>query len=314
MRDPKQRLRDIGDARRVIRQLIGGTPDTVSGPIVSEAAPAKSGTPRPPRTWLLAAALVVVSAAAAIGLWSTIGPGARGAVGTTTGPIRLSFSIPAAIHAFYAGMTADGQRLIVAGSARRPDGTDEPRGRIYTRRLDDYELKPIPGTEGVQDFALSPDGKWVAFVATVSEQSTQRRIAKVPVDGSAPPVALADWDDDWSTGIVWLEDGDLLLLASRGTKFFRMPTNGGAPKPPMAIDTGSISGTAIFGNGLPGDRGVFFRMASWGSRGYQQDEWLLDPKTGRRGACSRARATRSIRRPATSCSRAAPCSWPCGST
>ncbi len=281
MRDPKQRLRDIGDARRVIGQLLGESPDTSSGAIASEAMSARSGTARTPKTLLLAAALVVVGAACGIGLWSTIGPGARGAAGTLTGPIRLSFSIPPTIHAYYAGTTVDGRTLIVSGTALRPDGTEEPRGRIYTRRLDDYEFKSIPGTEGVQSFAQSTDGKWLVFVATVSEQSTQRRIAKVPVDGSSPPVAFADWDDDWSTSVAWLEDGDLLVSANRGRKFFRLPTNGGAAKPAMDIDTGPIVGVPTWGTGLPGDRGVFFSMESWGSRGYQLDEWLLDPKTGK---------------------------------
>jgi serine/threonine-protein kinase len=279
MRDPKQRLRDIGDARRVIGQLLGESPDTSSGSTPGEAVPAT--TARTPRALLPAAALVVVSAVGAILLWSTFGPGARGAARTMTGPIRLSVSIPSAIHASRAGITKDGSTLLIGGNVRRPDGTDERTGRIYTRRLDEYEFKSIPGTEGVQSAAQSPDGKWLAFLANVSEQSTQQRIAKVPVDGSSPPVALSDWDDDWSQGMVWLEDGDLLLSSNRGTKFFRLPTNGGAAKPPMAIDTGSMNGIRTFGQGLPGDRGVFFSMETWGSRGYQLDQWLLDPKTGK---------------------------------
>jgi Tol biopolymer transport system component len=277
MRDPRQRLRDIGDARRVIGQLLGETPDTSSGQAVA-AAPV---TARTSRTVLLAAALVVVSAVGAVSLWSTFGPGARGAAGTMTGPIRLSVSIPPGIHVIRGGISKDGTTLIFGGNPRRPDGTDEPMGRIYTRRLDAYEFKSIPGTEGIQGGAPSPDGRWMAFIATVSEQSTQRRLAKVPIDGSSPPVVLSDWDDDWNTSIAWLEDGDLLVASNFGTKFFRLPTNGAAPKPPMAVDTGSTSGIRAFGRGLPGDRGVFFSMESWGSRGYQLDQWLLDPKTGK---------------------------------
>jgi eukaryotic-like serine/threonine-protein kinase len=279
MRDPRQRLRDIGDARRVIGHLIDGTPDTAPGAIASAAATTRSGTALTPKTLLLAAALVLAGAGAA-GLWSTFGLRAGGASGANSGPIRLSFSVPPAIHAFSAEPTVDGRTLVIGGNARRPDGTDEPRGRIYTRRLDDYEFKSIPGTEGAENFAQSPDGKWLAFVATVSEQSTQRRIAKVPVDGSSPPVALSDWDDDWSS-FVWLEDGSLLVTSNRGSKFFRLPTSGGAPTPPIDIDVGSPGTFANLGNRLPGDRGVFFTMESWGPRGYQSDEWLLDPRTGK---------------------------------
>jgi Tol biopolymer transport system component len=128
---------------------------------------------------------------------------------------------------------------------------------------------------------MSPDGRWLAFVATLSEESSQRRIAKVPVDGSSPPVALADWDDDWDASIAWLGDGDLLITSNNGTKFFRLPSGGGPPKPAMKFDTGLVSGSPSLGRRLPDDRGVFFSMESWGPRGYQLDEWLLDPKTGK---------------------------------
>jgi len=280
MRDTKQRLRDIGDARRVIGQLLGESPDTSSGPVSAETVPATAVTARTPRALLLAATLVVVSAGGAVFLWNTFGPGARGG-SVTTGPIRLSVSIPSAIHATRAAITRDGRTLIVGGNPRRPDGTDDPRGRIYARRLDEYEFKSIPGTEGVQGATQSPDGRWLAFIASVSEQSTQQRIAKVPIDGSSPPVVLSDWDDGWSTNVVWLEDGDLLVASERGTTFFRLPTNGGAARPPIEVDTGSTGGIRAFGQGLPGDRGVFVSMESWGSRGYQLDQWLLDPKTGK---------------------------------
>jgi serine/threonine protein kinase/Tol biopolymer transport system component len=278
MRDTKQRLRDIGDARRVIGQLLGESPDTSSGATHANATPVAA---RRSRTLLAAAALVVVSAAAAILLWNTLGPGARGSAGTRTGSIRLSVSIPPTIHATRAAISKDGKTVIIVGNPRKPDGTDEPRARVYTRRLDDYEFKPIPGTDGVQNGTQSPDGRWLAFIATGSDQSTQLRIAKVPVDGSSPPVVLSDWSEDWDPNVVWLEDGDILVGSSQGTKFFRLPTNGGAPTSPMAIDTGSASSLRAFGQGLPGDRGVFFSMESWGPRGYQLDQWLLDPKTGK---------------------------------
>ena len=51
--------------------------------------------------------------------WSTFGPGARSASGTMTGPIRLSVSIPSAIHATRAGITKDGRTLIVSGNCSK---------------------------------------------------------------------------------------------------------------------------------------------------------------------------------------------------
>ena len=49
----------------------------------------------------------------------------------------------------------------------------------------------------------------------MSEQSSQSQLEKVPVDGSAPPVKLADWDNDWDHRYVWLEDDDLLIVSNQ---------------------------------------------------------------------------------------------------
>ena len=277
-KDAKKRQRDIGDVRIELEEAV--TARSSSTRIAVAAGGSRTPAALPQRTIALAALLVVVGGAVGIGLWSTVGPGARVAPSAIRGPVRLSIGIPPGIHATYAGVAPDGRTLIVLGFPRKPDGTEETRARIYTRRLNDYELKPIPGTEGVQFYTMSPDGTSLAFVATISEQSSQRRIAKVPVDGSSPPVTLADWDDDWNTYVVWLEDGDILVASNNGTKFFRLASAGGSPKPAIKIDTGPLSGSAKFGNRLPADRGVFFSMEVWGPRGYQQDEWLLDPKTG----------------------------------
>jgi serine/threonine-protein kinase len=278
-KDLKKRQRDVGDVRIELEEAAAAR--ATSARSTAEMAPLAPPRTTTPKSIALAAALVVLGAAAGIALWNTIGPGARITPGSIAGPLRVSVGVPPAIHAYWAGITSDGRTLVIAGALRRSDGSDEPRARLYTRRLDADEFKPLPGTDGVETMALKPDGKWLAFVAAVSDQSTQRRIAKVLVDGSAPPVALADWDDDWGTNVTWLEDGDLLVTSNGDTKFFRLPTGGGQARPAIAFDTGSVRGSPAFGNGLPGDRGVFFTMESWGARGYQLDEWLLDPKTGK---------------------------------
>jgi serine/threonine-protein kinase len=126
----------------------------------------------------------------------------------------------------------------------------------------------------------SPDGEWVAFIATVSEQSSQIQLKKVRVDGSAPPVAIIDWEEQWNWDFLWLKDGDL-FVQDGPTKFFRLPSGGGPPKPAIPIDTGAVTGIPSPVGQLPGGRGVFLSLGRWGPRGYQQDLWLLDAKTGK---------------------------------
>jgi serine/threonine-protein kinase len=278
-KDAKKRQRDIGDVRLELEAAIAAR--STATRMAAATTEARTRAALSPRVLAVAGLALVLGAATGIGLWSALGPGARGLAVGGGGPVRLSVAVPPTIRATYAGITPDGRTVILFGYARKPDGSQEPRARIYTRRLDDYELRPIPGTEGAQSYTMSPDGKWLAFVATISEESSQRRISKVPLDGSSPPVALADWDDGWNTPVAWLGDGDLLVVSDNSTKIFRLPSGGGAVKPAITIDTGPLTGYASMGSRLPNDRAVFLVLASWGPRGYQQDEWLLDPKTGK---------------------------------
>src|SRR5262252_1398230 len=49
----------------------------------------------------------------------------------------------------------------------------------------------------------------------------------------------------------------------------------------MKLDLGDAKGFVNPGDPLPDDRGVFVSVGSYGPRGYQEDEWLLDTKTGK---------------------------------
>jgi Tol biopolymer transport system component len=279
-KEPKKRQRDIGDVRIELEEALAHLAGTTTAALAPPAATARRGR-LSPRAIALGAALVLVGAMAGIGAWNTLGPGGGTARSSLGGPLRLSVGFPPNVRVASASITPDGKTMIVTGFPRNPDGSEAPRPRLYTRRLDEYDLRPLPGTDGVEFLTWSPDGQSIALVATISDQSSHRRLSRVRLDGNAPPVVLTDWDDGWTNSITWLEDGDLLILSNNGAKFFRLPSGGGAPKPVMPLDTGSVVGNPGLGLPLPGDRGVFVSMESWGSRGYQLDLWLLDPKTGK---------------------------------
>jgi hypothetical protein len=175
-KDPKKRQRDIGDVRIELEEALAAR-SSASRSAVGIAAGTRPG--RGPRAVAMASLFVLIGAAAGIALWSLFGP-AR-STGASLASVHLSFAVPASIRATAAALTPDGKTMIVIGYARRADGTEESRGRLYTRRLDGFEVRAIPGTEGAQSFALSPDGVRLAFVSTISEQSSQQRLAKCTV-------------------------------------------------------------------------------------------------------------------------------------
>jgi len=86
--------------------------------------------------------------------------------------------------------TPDGNALVFVG---RRGGAQ----RLYVRRLDAAEARPLDGTDGAQAPAVSQDGQWIAFWAGGA-------IRKVPLGGGPvmdlvpnlpePPCGLA-WDD-----------------------------------------------------------------------------------------------------------------------
>jgi serine/threonine-protein kinase len=280
-KDPRKRQRDIGDVRIEMENILAlrSSSSRVS------VTPAQQKT-RP--TWLPGAiactVFLVLGAAAGIGLWRIASPASHD-LPAVNGVIRLSVTFPPNIRLWGESLAADGSGIILLGIPKQADGTEAKSGQIYTRRFDGYEFKPIPGTEGAVGYQTSPDGQWIVFLATVSDQSSQLQLKKIRANGSAPPVAIIDWEDRWGGPelprvLKWLEDGDLLILDGT-TKIFRLPSGGGPPKPSIPLDTGSMSGLPALGYGLPHDRGVFLEMESWGTKGYQQDTWLLDPGTGK---------------------------------
>ena len=265
-KDVKQRLQHVVDSRLLLR-------------LDPETARASS------RRWSLstgrAAALLafaLITGAVAGLLWKS--------GSTRVEPVRrLSITIPDTIRAFESQLVGD--TLVVLGAARSPDGVDDPRARIYTRRLGEYEFKPVEGTDGAQRFAsvaISPNGEWIAFVATASEQSAQLQLKKVRSGGGGPPVAIAEWKDSWS-GFNWLNDDELIVLANSGTSFFRQPSSGAPAGPAVKIDMGPASAFLFVApsgaNPVVGDRGLFLDVQTYVARGFQSDQWLLDTSTGK---------------------------------
>lgn len=268
-KDPKRRLRDIGDARLALEEIR-------SGPGKSAAQEPAAARVRRNRLSAVVGALVGLVAGALIA--GFLGAGGRGA---GREPTRLSIAIPDGLRYLGGDITPDGRAFVLLAQSRSGTESGEPRRRLYLRRLDRVSIDPIRGTEDAQSLTLSPDGKWVAFVAPVSRNATQRRLLKVPVDGSAPPVVLSDWDDAWSTSGAWLRSGDFLLPTERGRKYVRLPAGGGPPGPPQEFGVAGFEGSFSFGQALPRERGIFLVATSYEKGAFRVGIGVLDLKSGR---------------------------------
>jgi serine/threonine-protein kinase len=194
-KDPKKRLRDIGDAMLTIGEV--PQPTVTRHSTVAWAALAG----------LLAVALAVVAWFA----WHR--PTA------VSQPLtRLSMELPdfALTSQFAPGpgiaLSPDGRRIVYTG--RDAEGVF----RLYTRMLDQDQVKPLAGTEGAYGPFFSPDGQAIGFFAG-------GKLKKIPVEGGVP-VALCD--AILPLGASWGQDGSIITALNSSSGLSRISSSGGS--------------------------------------------------------------------------------------
>jgi serine/threonine-protein kinase len=235
VRDPKQRLRDIGEARRAIEGIGVGAREP--------AAVGASPTWRRALPWALLAALTVAFGART--LWTPLRPAAPAR------PLRLSVSLgaEASLELTDAGPAAilspDGSLL--AFVARRTEGE---RPQLFLRPLDQLRAAPLPGTEGAHSPFFSPDGQWIALFA-------DGQLKRVAVGGGAA-VVLADAPTD--RGGTWSEDGTIFFTPGSmpGVGLSRVSSSGGPTEILTRPDAGAGEVTHRWPQALPGGKAVLF--------------------------------------------------------
>jgi Tol biopolymer transport system component/DNA-binding winged helix-turn-helix (wHTH) protein len=150
-------------------------------------------------------------------------------------------------------LSPDGTRLAVA--VRGADG----KVRLATRRLDQSQLTPLPGTEGAASSFFSPDGQWIAFFA-------DGKLKKIAVHGGAP-VTLAEARTDaqggpsfrFPTGS-WGDDGNIIAMLNAGAGLTRVPSAGGSAGALIGLTKGKGE-VDTWPQVLPGNQAVLFTAA-----------------------------------------------------
>ncbi len=144
----------------------------------------------------------------------------------------------------FAVVAPDGSHIVFLGSSAVGPGS----AHLWVKERDQLYATRLAGTEGASSAAISPDGKWVAFVQA-------GRLRKVPIAGGAV-VPLVDHAGTIPGGVAWLSDGTILYVADDVRSIARLSGNGGAePVPVWSRDSLVISALAP----LPDARGVLFQ-------------------------------------------------------
>ncbi len=277
-KEARNRLRDIGDARLELQRATAQEESFTDSGAMPAAAPNVGSARRGSAPWIAVAALV--GALAGIGLWSALsGPGTAG--GGSAATARFSIVFPEELESVDWLLSPNGDSLVYAGRAKGDSGAE---WALYLRSFDDYSSRRVEGSDGIYQYGFSPDGNWLAFRAPVAPRATKTRLFKVPVDGSAPPLVLLDWQDDWEDTFLWLPDGDLIVSTLAGESLVRIPSGGGAPRDPVKVQLDrsgvsySLSSTNL--TVLPDGHHILVNVQEYSQRGYDSHVGLIDVNTG----------------------------------
>jgi serine/threonine protein kinase len=224
-KDPRLRLRDIGDARLALAE-IGSAEDT-------PPKPAPKGT-----LWKIAAGVLAVSAAVAVwALWRSPRPASQPLVRITED--QPEFASPVGNHLGNVLLSPDGTRLVY--TRRESEG----KFRLYTRTLDQEQAAAIPGTEDASFPFFSPDGQSLGFFAN-------GKLKKTSVSGGGT-VELCDAPD--GRGGSWGEDGNIVAALKMFSGLSRIPSGGGTAQPLTQLKN---EATHRWPQVLPGAQAVLF--------------------------------------------------------
>jgi serine/threonine-protein kinase len=210
-REPKNRLRDMGDARLAIAETIAGVPDTEDSGVRALTAPRN---PWP----VLVAAVAGAVVAAALTWW--LAPHGEEL------PLR-KFAIPMAMDdpnmgaAFEPALSPDGSRMAYSSG-----------GRLWIRNLAELRARELAGTEGARAPFWSPDGRWIGYgqeheLRKISPEGGESSLIGVMPSSSLSNSATACWTVDHGIVFSTAESGLYQIPAQGGDATELVPTGEG---------------------------------------------------------------------------------------
>jgi eukaryotic-like serine/threonine-protein kinase len=227
-RDPKRRLRDIGDAWLEI-----DLPDDPAAPAALAAAKSNG------KWWLpWAAAAILGGAGIAWGLLHQPAVPPRSPVHWTYSQ-KDYFAVPT--------LSRDGSRMVVTEAIGNYP-------RLSLRMMDQTEGKTIPGTDGMYFAEFSPDGQWLASFLGTGEDSKLKKIGLT--GGTAITIASMTAP----SGLTWGDDDTIVYGSVQG--LMRVAGSGGTAQVLLAPD--KTKGELGFRTPhfLPGSRALLFAITT----------------------------------------------------
>ncbi len=228
-RDPKQRLRDIGEARITLDTAVPGAAEQPQAPA--------SAVTRRPWAWIVVTGVLAVALGAAVLMPRVDAPRPTVTRFTVSLPVPFAAGVSANV-----AISPDGSRLAYVGSVGGGNV-------LFLRSMDGFESKALPGTENAANPFFSPDGSWVAFYQ-------DGKLKKAPVLGGSPTV-ICDVPQGFLGGI-WTADGSVIFSRGVTLGLGRVSASGGPTQVLMLPDPSKGESSRFWPQILPGQSGLLF--------------------------------------------------------
>jgi serine/threonine protein kinase len=262
-KDPRERLRDIGEARIEIDCVQSGAPLEQ----LDESAPA-TAIRRAPR-WRAVAVPTAIALAASLATAGIVRFTTRSQV-VPPQVSRLHITLPSTASLSVDGisddlaLTPDGSRLIYVGA----NGTT-----LFVRPLDQLEPTPLVRGSALRDPFVSPDGQWVGFF------DGPATLKKVPITGG--PAQQVTHLASPEQGATWAADGIIVATVATTMGLQRISADGGAPVALTRPDSAHGEAAHVWPELLPGGQAVLCTVAATTGGVDAASIAVLDLRTGR---------------------------------
>ncbi len=257
-RDVTRRLRDIGEARIQLEELMSGSVEQPASSHVTKRSIARRVAPAA----IAALASSALTGALVLSLFTE-----RAAQNP---PLVSRFEI----------VPPPGQALgnldLVRAIAVSPDGrfivsvARPERSQLAVRAINGLDVRLLTGTDSAEQPFFSPDSQWIGFHSGGS-------LKRVPVSGGVaiPICSTSGWGG--IRGASWGDDGSIVFATFAG-ELMSVPARGGEPTVLTRPDPSKSEARHWYPSILPGGRGILFTITAPDRVGSAQVA-VLDLKT-----------------------------------
>jgi len=221
-KDPDDRFHDEADVRIVLQAVMNDPVEVLQSTTISPRAQ--------PVQWVFVLAFSLVAFLAGAVFWPLWD--ADSGLGRNTERLEINLGpdlyIPIQLPGTATGrqgdsfaLSHDGQSVVYVATGPNLDST-----QLYLRRLDEFEVKLLPGTENATDPFFSLDDQWLGFLSG-------DEVKKVLLAGGRPVSVCKVPGSVWGS-LSWGKDVIVFGVVSSG--IWQVPVTGGEARPLISLD------------------------------------------------------------------------------